>query len=282
MKNLTTKIFALTAIFFLFLNQSTNAQSTGCDSLNTLYAYTYLNHGAMFDVIADSAVTLEHLTANLNDGTANIKIYYKTGSFLNYETQPSAWTLIDSAMVLSNNTLTLNNQPTVIPINLNLTMNPGDTIAFYIVSMPLSFIYLTSTTTPWGNIYSSDGNISISIARSVYQLFNVPFSTPQIWNGSVSYCSAQSTGIEGASNEWSENIKVFNSGNSLIAKIPLEVVSGKSNLELSLYNLLGEMVLNVKVVGGINAFDLSSLPTGIYTCTVHDESRVFKSIKVIN
>ncbi len=282
MNNTTQKNFTLSAILFLFINQTTYSQSTGCDSLNTLYAYTYLNHGAMFDVIADSAVTLDHLTANLNDGTANIQIYYKTGSFLNNETQPSAWTFIDSASVFSNNTLTINNQPTVIPINLNLTMNPGDTIALYIVSMPLSFIYLTSTTTPWGNIYSSDGNISIRISRSVYQLFNVPFSTPQNWNGSVAYCTAQSTGIESTSNLWNENIKVFKSGNNLIAQISLEEVKSSNNLELSLHNLLAEKVLNMKVVNGINSLDLSSLPPGIYTCTIHNESRVFKSIKVSN
>jgi len=34
-----------------------------------------------------------------------------------------AWTLIDSVSVTSNNTLTINNEPTVIPLDLNLSLN---------------------------------------------------------------------------------------------------------------------------------------------------------------
>ncbi len=186
--------------FDLAAQPAGNVNNTGtatCDSVNTLYAYTYLNHGAMFNVIADTSITLDHLTANINNGTAKYYIYYKTGSFIGFETNPSAWSIIDSAVVTSvNNGSTISNQPTVIPININLPMIAGDTIALYFTSPIVSKVFLTSTSIPWGTVYSSNSSLAVSVARSVYQLFGTPFSTPQIWNGTVSYCTAGSVGIE--------------------------------------------------------------------------------------
>ena len=56
---------------------STSLFAQNCDSVDTQYAYTYLNHGAMFNVVAHAPITLDHLTANLNWGTAPFSIYYR-------------------------------------------------------------------------------------------------------------------------------------------------------------------------------------------------------------
>ena len=71
---------------------------------------------------------------------------------------------------------------------------------------------------------------------------------------------------------WTNNVSIA----QYIKKGDLIYVEGKMNNRAYLGSD-GE----AKVVNGINSLDLSSLPPGIYTCTIHNESRVFKSIKVI-
>ncbi len=258
----------LTSITFIITTENHSyAFTRNCDSLNTVYNSTGdVKNGIMFNVIADSSVTLTHLAANLNDGTAKLKIFYRLGSFIGYEQQSSAWTLIDSANVLSNNTLTSTDIPTVVPINFNINMAAGDTIAFYLECPQLSFVYLTPTATPWGTIYSYDSNIKITVARSVYQEFGVPYSTPHIWNGSVSYCTAQSVGINNIKSD--NNFKVFQSDDRLNVVLD-ESYDANSKMKLSLFNLVGENIADFPVNSNSGSYDINSLPEGIYICALY-------------
>ena len=271
----------LISICFTSLAFSQNRTAgVNCDSLNTLYAYTYLNHGAMFDVVArQDNVTLDHLNANIKNGTIVYYIYYKTGSFYGFETQPLAWTLIDSVSVTSNNTLVINNEPTVIPINLNLNLNQGDTVALYLEALNLSKVYLTSTTEPWGNAYVSDTAISISIARSIYQSFGVPFSTPQVWNGTVSYCLPGSVGVNDKFAE--EAITIFQSSDQLNIELPGEILNNSRNLELSIVDLLARSVAKYSVNSSNFTVDTRALSHGLYVCSLADQSGVLKQQKIV-
>jgi len=265
-------------------SQSSNSgkmTSTVCDSVNTLYAYTYLNHGAMFNVVAKTNnVTIDHLNANIKNGTVAYSVYYKTGSFLGFEIKPSAWTLIGSVNVASNNTLTINNLPTVIPINLNITMNMGDTVAFYLVSPVLSKVYLTATTTPWETEYIADTAISISVARSVYQLFGVPFSTPQIWNGSVSYCTLNTVGLETIADK-GEHVTIYSSDGQLTLQLPQELLNANKAIQLQIADVLSRKVVNYKVNSTSLSINTSDFTPGVYFCLVTDQSGVLKQQKIV-
>jgi len=273
-------ILCLISVCYSTLSFSQN-QSAGatCDSLNTIYGYTYLNYGAMFDVVAKKDnVMLDHLNANIKNGTIVYYIYYKTGGFFGYETQPLAWTLIDSVSVTSNNTLTINNEPTVIPLDLNLSLNQGDTVALYLEALVLSKVYLTTTTTPWGNEYVSDSAISISIARSIYQSFGVPFSTPQIWNGTVSYCMPGSVGID--EENTSDDIFIYQSSDRLNIELSQEIFTN-NQLQLTIVDVLSRSVRTFEVNSAISSIDTGDFSTGIYVCSLSDRSGILKHQKVV-
>ncbi|TAH40766.1 MAG: T9SS type A sorting domain-containing protein [Bacteroidetes bacterium] len=283
MKN---SIFILLMISGIHISAQTSVAHSGssgiiCDSVNTIYAYTYLNHGAMFNVVAGADITLDHLTANIKNGTFNYRIYYKTGTFLGFETDPGAWTLIDSAMVTSvNNGSSISNQPTVIPIDLNLTMQAGDTIALYMMAPVLSSVYLTTTTTPWATEYSSNASLSISVARSVYQLFGTPFSTPQIWNGSVSYCETGSVGVQEISGTKEYNLQVYQSDGVLKVIVDENLLIENTNLEFILTDVLGKRLTASPISSSSTGINSNSLPKGIYICTVRNNEKVLVLKKV--
>jgi hypothetical protein len=258
------------------------AESTlACDSVSTLYAYTYLNHGAMFNVVASSAITLDYLSANLKNGTTKYTIYYKTGSFIGFETTPSAWTHIDTATVTSNNTLTVSNQATRIPINLNVSMLSGDTVSFYLKAPNLSFVYLTSTTTPWGTAYSNNSDLSISVARSIYQSFGVPFSTPQIWNGTVSYCPTGTNGVENVSTLATPLFSTSTAGNNLKVTIDEDFFSNNRNLELKVSDIMFRKIKSENVNSSSVLMDISSLSKGVYFCSLMSSSKILFTKMVI-
>jgi len=261
-------------------NLINNGGGVDCDSLNTLYAYTYLNHGAMFNVVAKADdVMLDHLTANIKNGTIEYYIYYKMGSFLGFEQQASAWTLIDSMSVTSNNTLTISNEATVIPIDLNLTINTGDTVAFYLVSPVLSKVYLTTTSTPWPDEYVADTNISISVARSVYQSFGTPFSTPQIWNGSVSYCVQSPVGIDDI-NDPANELSVFQSDKQLNIQITQECLDQNSGLSISLIDIMSRKVESFEINSTNTRISTEGLSGGVYLCVLNGQTKLLDRKKV--
>ena len=65
---------SITLLSYIMATSPFLSMESGCDSVTALYDYSYLKHGAMFDVIAHSDITLDHLTANIKNGTAYYSI----------------------------------------------------------------------------------------------------------------------------------------------------------------------------------------------------------------
>lgn len=273
------KKFILTLSIYLFAIGHIHA---ACDSLNTIYGYTYLNHGAMFNVVAGDNITLDHLTSNIKNGTFKYFIYYKTGSFVGFETDPGAWTLIDSANVTSaNNGSTISNQPTVIPINLNLNMYAGDTIAFYLTAPTLSSVYLTSTTIPWATEYSADSKLSISVARSIYQYHGTPFSTPQIWNGSVAYCETGPVTVSEISEMEKVDFDAIVSESNLNILIQESVLNKYSNIEFQMIDILSKKINKKEIKSDLTSFNLNNISRGVYVCTLRSNDSIIAVKKIL-
>lgn len=240
---------------------STLSAQLNCDSVNTVYAYTYLNHGAMFNVVATGTITLDHIAANLNWGTATYSLYYRNGPFQGHEGAAGDWTLLGTTSLTSNNTQTISYLPTVVPIDINQPMQAGDTIALYLTSSPVSKVFLTSTTIPWGTAYASDAYLSVSVARSVYQLFGVPFSTPQIWNGSVAYCTNSGTGVGEVAT--APLATVTRTANALVVDL-----SGSQAAGVRVIDLAGRTVVSTQAAPGRTELPIDPLPSGLYVVSV--------------
>jgi hypothetical protein len=153
-----------------------------CQTTATTYAGGNGLDGNMFDLSSDYDITINAFYGNIN-GTGNMRIFYHTGTYVGTETNSAAWTLLDSAIVVSTGT----GAPTFIPITVNLPVAAGQTMAFYITGDGVTTAVDYTNGTSAGNVYTFDGVISIHEGAGV----GYPFTTntaPRVWNGSVDYC----------------------------------------------------------------------------------------------
>ena len=147
-------------VFLLLVRTTSFSQCTSpSSSISSPYNSNNGQRGAMFDITATNAVTILCFDANLYAGTtANYEIYYKSGSYIGFETNAAAWTLVGSTTGLAS---LGNNTPTPIPIMVNVGIPAGQTYAFYITNdfgAGLSYTDGTSGTA----LLASDANISMN------------------------------------------------------------------------------------------------------------------------
>lgn len=151
-------------------------------TLNTTMAAGNNHRGNMFDITALNTVTITSFDASPMAATT-IAIYYKTGTWVGFDQNSSAWTLIGSAAVPGAVLPT----PVPVPVPVNVTIPAGQTYAFYVTSTntAVSLNYTNGTTT--GNVYTSDANIQFREGCGhEYPFLNAPFA-PRIWNGVIHY-----------------------------------------------------------------------------------------------
>lgn len=208
-KYLIFTIFVLLAIIALN-NQNLNAQcnvsiissdTIGClgDSieLNVLYSSYDLGTtlqglngqtGIMFDIKALNAISISNLDCSFEISGGGpypyeVAIYYKEGSYNGFQTQPNAWNLIGTASNI------IPQGPGIavpLPIPVNLIVNSGQTISFYIVVIDgLDVEY--SDGIQEGAIFASDENITVMEGIGTGNIFGGSFYSPRRWNGIIHY-----------------------------------------------------------------------------------------------
>lgn len=100
----------------------------------------------------------------MDHGTYDMEIYSKAGTHIGFEDTPGAWTLVGTA----NNVVGQpTGSPTLIPANISVVIQPGQSAAFYITSTGNPSISYTNGSSPTGGppntpiLYQSDANIEI-------------------------------------------------------------------------------------------------------------------------
>ncbi len=158
-----------------------------CDTISTTFAGGNGNAGNMFQVNALHTITINYFDGHIN-GNGYMKIYYKTGSFVGSETNPSAWTFLDSAYVTSAGF----GVRSMLNMQLNVTINGGDSASFYITGNGSGANVNYTNGTTQGAVYSSNADLQIEQGIGVTYPFGSNF-TPRIWNGIIHYCDSGST-----------------------------------------------------------------------------------------
>lgn len=245
-----------------------NRIMSGCDSITTTYASNNGLAGIMFDVIADSNLTINGMYTNLSVDSGVFEIYYKTGTFIGYEQNSSVWTLLGSSNVISNGI----NIPTHLPIPFSIAMNTGDTIAFYVTnttggSSGLRYTNATGT----GALFISNGALSIYIGKGVtYPFGSGSIFNDRAWNGTLNYCTT-TTGINNIEtqsistmpNPSAGNV-VFTFGNNTFKKFSLMSPDGKLIKEDMIRGLNYTLERN-NLVNGIYIYQLCDEKNNVYT-----------------
>lgn len=161
-----------------------HASVIGTNALTTTFVGGNNHRGNMFDISATNDVVINSFDAN-PEGNTTIVIYYKVGSYSGSESNPAAWTFIDSVPIISNGT----GNPTPIPIDINVTIPAGQTYAFYVSSTNLNVNLNYTNGTSVGSAFASDANITFYEGIGLEYPFGGNYS-PRVWNGIIRYTLA--------------------------------------------------------------------------------------------
>ncbi len=154
-------------------------------SNNIVLPYNQNNgqRGAMFDVTALTNITISCFDVNMATGTTGVSIYYKIGTHVGFTVTPGAWTLIGTANVAGNGV----NIPTYIPVNCNVSVSAGCTVAFYITRTTANGAIINYTNgTAVGFVFASNANLQVKDGTGKDYPFGADF-TPRRFNGTIYY-----------------------------------------------------------------------------------------------
>jgi hypothetical protein len=137
--------------------------------------------GIFLDLTATETVTIKRLdyyAGNANNLPATATVYVKSGSYVGFDTDPMAWTLVGEFNALSGAA----NEP--LPLDLGqITLNPGETLGVYIVGTVGGYRYRASTSpNP-----VSDENLSLFSNHARSTPFGGTLSTARRFSGRVHY-----------------------------------------------------------------------------------------------
>lgn len=153
----------------------------GSGPITTLFAGGNQFNGNMFDVNILNNIIINDFAVHSDAATYNYEVYYKTGTWVGYDANPSAWTLVGSANNIVGNG---SGVPTLLNLNLSLPLTAGQTYAFYITNTAGTMYYTDGTAV--GNVYTSNADMQILEGWGGGYPFTSP-NTPRVWNGTIYY-----------------------------------------------------------------------------------------------
>ncbi len=113
--------------------------------------------GGMFNLVTHADVTIDSIAVRYaNGGPVTALVFGKNGSFLGYEQNSAAWSKLGQATFIAKQ-----NKMNVIPTELNLPIQQGDSFAFYVTANSGSFnsYFTQGVGIETGVVYNSDGII---------------------------------------------------------------------------------------------------------------------------
>jgi hypothetical protein len=148
-------------------------------TLSTLFNSNNGRNAIMFDIVALHDLTVTTLDVNLAAGTHDVAVYYVLGGYSGHETTVGDWTLVGTA---TNVTSAGVDNPTPIPLTINLPMTTGQTYGIYVAYIG-GVIRMTDGTMegmPWAT------NVDMQILEGCSSPY--PF-------GALTFCSRKFNGV---------------------------------------------------------------------------------------
>lgn len=120
----------LLLLLFCFTSFALSAQcAAATNSISTASLSNNGQRGQMFNIVALTDITIHCFSPEIYTGVlGTYSIYYRNGSLSGHQNNAASWTFIDSAQNLTGTA----NVGTLIPIDVNVPILAGDTVAFYI------------------------------------------------------------------------------------------------------------------------------------------------------
>jgi hypothetical protein len=108
-----------------------------------------------FDLIASSDLQLTSIDQPSMAGFGTANVWYRLGSGLGYEADPTGWMLAGTGSVMANVTGDMSN----IPVTINMTA--GDTICVYVQGVGVNLVFGAGVAPTYAQSIASDANLSI-------------------------------------------------------------------------------------------------------------------------
>jgi subtilisin-like proprotein convertase family protein len=152
-------------------------------SLTTTFAGGNGQSGNMFDIMAINDLTVDSFDISFDSGvTDDVEIYTKTGTWVGFDADPAAWTLLTTVTGV---TSAGDNVPTPLNLNLGVDVLAGETVAFYVTLTTTTAINYTNGTVV-GALFASDANMEFYEGSGNPYPFAGTFA-PRIFNGNIVY-----------------------------------------------------------------------------------------------
>ena len=180
----------ITAFLFLLIGLSSTEAQAQCGPLNSTMSNNNAQDGNMFHIVATNPIRIDSFWCNFYSGTVEeVEIWYREGGFVGFQNAATGWTKIDS---VTNLTSAGPGSYTHVPIFVDIDIQPGCTISFYVTRAWLanSAPYMNYTNGPFGSTagqtYTSNADMALSYAYGKDYPFGATFN-PRIWNGRIHY-----------------------------------------------------------------------------------------------
>lgn len=163
-----------------YYSQSVRGNLFYSESLHSSLNSNINFNGTMFDLIASDSLVIDSFDVKIaSTGAQTVEVFYKLGTHLGFETDPSSWTLLGNASV----TVSDPSVWTTVPIG-GLSISQGDTIGIHVrlqdPGANLSYQSVSSSisrTTPELTMITGSG-ISSNFGNNYY---------PRDWSGGIHY-----------------------------------------------------------------------------------------------
>ncbi|MBN1909239.1 MAG: hypothetical protein JW818_05840 [Pirellulales bacterium] len=153
--------------------------STVGSSLTTTVTGGNSAEGNMFDVTALNTLVINTIDVYPR-WNSDFQVYYKAGSYVGFEHDPAAWTLIGVASVEAGGSGVL----VPLPLPIDVAIPAGETYSFYVAASSGGIWYTNGTEA--GAVCASDENLQIKEGTGNKGIFGDVYS-PRIFNGRIHY-----------------------------------------------------------------------------------------------
>ena len=240
---------------------------------------------------ATCATDLVLVHTYLNTLTFDIELLYPASLGNKLILTPHTY-LLDAATVLSD-TLFLNAQGNsnavfVLSINGTLSTSVGATVVlmngaeaenvYWVVNGNVS---LNTDSKLTGTLVADNGTIAIAMdaeidgrvltTGGIFTTNNTTVTTPTL-------CSSVGIGLTDITNE----IAIYPNPFTNYFRIDLNNFSSTGNIHVSIYNVIGELMINKSLVTQLNTVETNSFPSGIYFYKIYDQNGIVQSGKMLH
>jgi len=167
-------------IYYIFILVFFTANANSA-VITTTFSSNNGQSGNMFDIVnLGGNKTITGFDLNLDLGTFGLEVYGKSGSWVGFNNNSSAWNLIDTGTVTSSGV----DLATFFDVT-DFLLDATSTTALYITVIGDTSMNYTNGTGV-GNVFSDNGELQILEGAGIAHAFSSTF-TPRIWNGSIYY-----------------------------------------------------------------------------------------------